>query len=99
MVTLYTKATCPFSRRVVAMLDRLNVEIEQKDISEDTAYAEELVAAGGKQQVPFLLDETNGIALYESDDIVSYLQTTYGASSRPRVHNAGSASVCIACEG
>lgn len=98
MVTLYMKPTCPFCRRVVAVLDRLSIDIEQKDISDNDAYAAELVEKGGKQQVPFLLDEANDIALYESDDIVAYLQKEYGAPSRPRVHNAG-ASVCVACEG
>ncbi len=101
MLTLYSKSTCPFCRRVVAVLDRLKLDYELKDIEEDAANAEELVAHGGKRQVPYLIDEKEGVALYESDDIVAHLQKTYGTTvsgtARPRVHVGG--STCISCEG
>lgn len=32
---------------------------------------------GGKQQVPFLVDTENGEMMYESDDIVAYLEENY----------------------
>lgn len=40
-----------------------------------------LVAKGGKMQVPYLVDPNTGAALYESDDIVAYLHTTYGVTA------------------
>lgn len=98
MVTLYVKATCPFCRRVLAMVDRLDTEVEVKDIVEDTAYEAELLEKGGKKQVPFMVDAAKEVAIYESDDIIAHLQKEYGGESKPRVHNAGS-SVCVACEG
>lgn len=101
MVTLYSKASCPFCRRIFAVLDRLEVEFENKDISENPAFADELVARGGRLVVPYMVDEAHGVELYESDDIVAHLQKFYGApiSSpvRPRVHVGG--STCISCEG
>ncbi len=100
MLTLYMKATCPFSRRVMAVIERLDLECEMKDIVENPTYAEELVAHGGKQQVPYLVDAAADVAMYESDDIVAYLQKTYAApvvATRPRIHVGGSA--CISCEG
>ncbi|OIP77257.1 MAG: hypothetical protein AUK16_02230 [Parcubacteria group bacterium CG2_30_44_11] len=101
MVTLYSKATCPFCRRVVAVLERLNVEYENKDIVETEAYAAELEARGGKLMVPYLVDEAHGIEMYESDDIVAHLQKHYGTPTaslaRPRVHVGG--STCVSCEG
>ncbi len=101
MVTLYSKATCPFCRRVVAVLERLDVEFENKDIAENPEFGDELEARGGKRVTPYLVDEANNVEMYESDDIVAYLQKTYGApvvsSVRPRVHVGG--STCISCEG
>ncbi len=41
----------------------------------------ELVARGGKMMVPYLIDPNTGTEMYESDDIVAYLESTYGAST------------------
>jgi glutathione S-transferase len=38
----------------------------------------ELRERGGKVQVPFLVDPNTGRELYESDDIVAYLEKEYG---------------------
>ncbi len=98
MLTLYSKSSCAFCRQVFAVIDRLDLDVEIKDISENEAYATELLEKSGKQKVPYLVDTDNDVAMDESDDIVKHLQTTYGAPSKPRIHNAG-AAVCVACEG
>lgn len=100
MLTLYTKASCPFCRRVMAVVDRLGIEIELNDIAEDTAYAEELIARGGKQQVPYLVDDEASVEMYESEDIVAYLQkldSKPAAAGKPRLHVSD--STCVSCEG
>lgn len=33
---------------------------------------------GGVQQVPFFVDSEHGVSMYESDDIINYLEETYG---------------------
>ncbi len=100
MFILYYKPTCPFSRRVLAVTDRLNLEVELKDINEEVV-AEELATRGGKIQVPYLVDGEKGEEMYDSDVIVSHLQSNYGIksnfSSKPRLHIAD--SVCLSCEG
>lgn len=100
MLTLYMKPTCPFCRRVVAVIERLDLEVEMKDIEADATLADELIARGGKRMVPYLVDTKTGVEMYESDDIVLHLQRTYGvpvAATRPRVHVGG--STCVSCEG
>lgn len=100
MLTLYYKPTCPFCRRVIAVIERLELEVERKDIIADPKMAEELESVGGKRQVPYLVDSDKGVSMYESDDIVSYLQKEYGESSevsKPRVHISDAA--CTSCEG
>lgn len=99
MITMYMKPTCPFCRRVAAVIDRLELEVEMKDIAEDEAFATELIEKGGKQQVPYLVDTEHDVAMYESDDIVAHLQKHYGTATatKPRVHVSG--STCVSCEG
>ena len=102
MLTLYTKASCPFCQKVMPLIDELGLEVELKDISENDTYRAELLEKGGKQQVPYLIDSDKEVAMYESDDIMDYLEVNYSAvgemaTDGPRVH--GSANVCIACEG
>jgi len=99
MVALYYKPTCPFCRRVLAVVDRLNIEVELKDITE-AAIEAELIGLGGKKQVPYLVDTDKDEAMYESDDIITHLQTHYGKASaptKPRIHIAD--NVCVSCEG
>lgn len=101
MLTLYYKPTCAFCRRVMAVIDRLELNVEMKDVTEETVL-KELITIGGKQQVPFLIDTDKGAEIYESDDIVNHLQSNYGkvsssVSTRPRIHVSDSA--CVSCEG
>jgi Glutaredoxin 2 len=100
MLTLYSKSTCPFCRRVLAVIDNLDLEVEIKDIADDEAAAAELIEKGGQRQVPYLIDTDQEVAMYESDDIVAHLQQHYGTpteSERPRIHVGG--STCVSCEG
>ncbi len=81
------------------MIDRLELEVEMKDVTESEVEAD-LVARAGKMQVPYLVDTEIGIEMFESDLIVAHLQTNYGKSSipaRPRVHISD--STCVSCEG
>lgn len=98
MLTLYYKPTCAFCRRVTAVIDRLELEVEMKDVTNPDIKAE-LETIGGKSQTPFLVD--NDVTMYESDEIVNYLQTNYGKGAtpiaRPRVHISDNA--CVSCEG
>lgn len=99
MLTLYYRPTCPFCRRVLAVVDRMQLQVELKDI-DDEVLALELESRGGKRQVPYLVDSAAALEMYESDDIVTHLQSTYGkpsAVTRPRIHIAD--NVCISCEG
>ena len=73
MMILYIRPTCPYCHKVLKRAEELGVEFDLKDIS-DPAIAAELVAKGGKQQVPYLVDAEHGVAMYESGDIISYIE-------------------------
>lgn len=76
MMTLYVKTGCPFCHKVLATGEELGITFEEKNIADD-AVAAELIAKGGKRQVPYLIDNERGVEMYESDDIVAYLKTQY----------------------
>jgi glutathione S-transferase len=82
MITLYVTTNCPYCAVVLHELDELALPYEEKNIS-DNAIADELIKRGGKRQVPYLVDDLNGIEMYESADIVEYLMDTYKAESSP----------------
>ncbi len=76
MLILYYRSTCPFHYKVLDTLEELGLHAEERDIA-DPAVAAELVAKGGKQQVPYLVDSDRGISMYESADIIAYLREQY----------------------
>ncbi|MDD7369357.1 MAG: glutaredoxin [Berryella intestinalis] len=67
---LYWRPTCPFCVRVVAYMDEHGIECERRNVLEDLSAYDDLVAIGGKRQIPCLVIE--GRALYESSDIIAY---------------------------
>ncbi len=77
--TLYYYATCPFCVRVRMALKRMRIKIPLKNIRENKLYEKELIAGGGKRQVPCLRINENGSIkwLYESADIVRYFREKY----------------------
>ena len=77
MIQLYFDPACPFCVRVLRFLEQEQIPFEPKEISlwMDSPTKQELIALGGKSQVPFLVDADNDVQMYESADILSYLQT------------------------
>lgn len=59
---------------------KLNLPLEYRNVQKNEQYREELEQGGGKAQVPCLRidrdDETEW--LYESDDIVEFLEERFG---------------------
>ena len=72
---LYYKPTCPYCLKVLRYMDGEDIQLEMRNTLEGRNAAD-LVAIGGKQQVPCLI--IDGQALYESDDIIAYLRGKIG---------------------
>ena len=77
MPTLYVKTGCPFCIMVQSKIEDMGLEVNELNIADDT-NGEDLIELGGKRQVPFLVDEKNDVKMYESSDIIDYLEKTYG---------------------
>ncbi len=80
MLILYVKTGCFHCRKVLDTAKELSISFEEKNIADSTVAAE-LVARGGKRQVPYLVDADRNTEMYESEDIAAYLREHYVHSS------------------
>lgn len=73
---LYEFNACPYCVRVRQEIRRLNLTIRRVDAKRDAEQKKNLIAAGGRYQVPCLSYPTpNGMVwLYESDAIIAFLK-------------------------
>lgn len=71
---LYVMPGCPYCNKVLRFMEGRGIELPLKSTSEPGAR-EELVSVGGKFQAPCLF--IDGVAMYESDDIIAYLDKTF----------------------
>jgi len=82
MLELYQSEECPYCRKVREKLSELGVSYvahnprlpgdEGGDVTNELTHRE-LVETGGEDQIPFLVDTDREETVYESDDIVDYL--------------------------
>lgn len=74
---LYEFEACPFCRKVREALSRLDLDAMIYPCPRGGRFREVVKARGGKLQFPYLVDPNTGKEMYESDDIIQYLATTY----------------------
>jgi glutathione S-transferase len=79
LIKIYQFRACPFCQKVVFKIFDLGlkqgVDYELVEASFGTPGRDEVIALGGKSQVPFMVDgETK---LYESNDIIQYLENKF----------------------
>lgn len=77
-VTLYKFDSCPFCVMVMRHLEANGIDIPMRDISQEQGAREELMAIGGKTQVPCLV--IDGKPLYESRDIIAWFDANWTQS-------------------
>jgi glutathione S-transferase len=83
-LALYHFPTCPFCLKTRREMHRLSLDIELRDARNDAARRSELLAGGGKPQVPCLAipDADGGTTwLYESDAIIAWLNREFGTAA------------------
>lgn len=77
MFKLYTYPTCPYCEKVRQAFNVEGTPYLEINAERGTTGSEELVRLGGKQQVPFLVDEEPGVFMYESEDIIHYARNRF----------------------
>ena len=74
MLKLFILETCPYCHKVMDYMNENSINFEKFDIT-NPATEDILIRMGGKRQVPFLVDDSRNIQMYESNDIIEYLKT------------------------
>jgi len=78
-LVLYELSGCPYCAKVVDKLNELGLEYESVIVPSAHSERTEVEEISGQTGVPVLVDEANGVeGMSESDDIVEYLEETYG---------------------
>ncbi len=76
MLDLYYSETCPYCKKVLNYFNSRGIEFNLKDIHLSENY-DTVMRIGHIAQVPFLIDTESGQALYDSDSIISYVDSMY----------------------
>ena len=83
-MALYHFRTCPFCIKTRHAMKRLSLNIETRDAQHDPKAREELERGGGQVKVPCLRmvdDQGKETWMYESADIIAYLQERFSPAS------------------
>lgn len=74
MLLLYKMDGCPYCEKVLKYMEEKSLQFRALDIS-DPVNLDELLHLGGDEQVPFLVDTEHNAKMYESEDIIQYVDT------------------------
>jgi glutathione S-transferase len=77
-ITLYRLQACPFCERVVRRLEEYGIEYRSRFIEPMHSERDVVKRLTGKRTVPAIVDESTGVTMSESANIVAYLDNTYG---------------------
>ena len=78
-ITLYRLQACPFCERVVRKLDEYDLEYHSRFVEPMHSDRNVVKRVSGSRTVPAIVDETTGVTMSESANIVEYLDKTYGS--------------------
>ena len=78
-ITVYELPGCPFCAKVIDKLDELGLAYDTIEVPSSHHKRTEVEEVSGQTGVPVLIDEEHDVdGMPESDDIVAYLEETYG---------------------
>lgn len=81
-IEVYVLEGCPYCAKVTNKLDDLGLEYDTISVPASHSDRTEVKAVSGQTGVPVLIDHEHGIdGMAESDDIVEYLEATYGSGA------------------
>lgn len=86
-LTLYEMRACSCCAKVRRHVKWLNIPLPSKDLKRSYIYQKELLSGGGRAQVPCLkIEKPSGTKwLYESDDIIRYLDRRFAPKCKSDV--------------
>ncbi|GBG83767.1 hypothetical protein CBR_g37568 [Chara braunii] len=89
-IVLYEFEGCPFCRKVREAVTILDLDVLFYPCpSGGPTFRPIAKALGGKSQFPYMVDPNTNVSMYESDEIIKYLFTTYGDGQVPTILRLG----------
>ncbi len=79
-ITLYRLQACPYCERVVRKLQEYDLTYQSRFIEPMHSDRNVVKRISGKRTVPAIVDESTGVTMSESANIVQYLENTYGGA-------------------
>ncbi|WP_254864401.1 glutathione S-transferase N-terminal domain-containing protein [Halovivax gelatinilyticus] len=76
-ITLYRLQGCPYCERVVRVLDDLDLSYHSRFVEPLHSRRDAVKRVAGVRSVPVLVDESTGVTMAESANIVTYLERSY----------------------
>ena len=76
---LWSFEVSPYCRLVRETLCRLELPYLLHNVAKGSPRRPDFIARSGRMMVPYLADPNTGAAMFESSDIIAYLDKTYGA--------------------
>lgn len=80
-ITLYRLQACPYCERVVNKLQEYGLDYSSRFVEPMHSDRNVVKRISGKRTVPAIVDETTGVTMSESANIVEYLDATYGTET------------------
>jgi len=80
-VTLYRLQACPFCERIARKLEELDIDYHSRFVEPMHGERDVVKRLVGTRTVPAIVDEETGVAMAESENIVRYLENTYGGGA------------------
>ncbi len=80
-ITFYRLQACPFCERVTRRLEEYDLDYDSRFVEPMHSQRNVVKRVSGKRSVPAVVDETTGVTMSESGNIVEYLDREYGQES------------------
>jgi len=80
-ITIYRLQACPFCERIIRKLDEYGLEYHSRFVEPMHSDRNVVKRVSGSRTVPAIVDESTGVTMSESANIVEYLDTTYGGKN------------------
>ncbi|SEQ76651.1 glutaredoxin family protein [Natrinema salaciae] len=77
-ITFYRLQGCPYCERVTRLLDEYGLEYRSRFVEPMHSERNVVKRVAGVRTVPVVVDESTGVTMAESANIVDYLESTYG---------------------
>jgi len=68
---------CPYCQKVRKKAEELGLDFIWRNYQSAKGEDNWAYKIGGKAQVPLLVDQSKDVVMYESDDIIQYLEDNY----------------------